>query len=885
MNIIDKTFDEIQTDSDVAQFKADEDPQVFKNIFAKWIGKRDSARTKATVEAVKFKDVPGDPKQIIKAIEGGDVKVSPKQKKYITKLRQTYDRLFNEAKEAGIDMNYQKDYLTHIWEKPIDQVRAEYQTAKQKFGFSGERTIPTYEEGIKMGLKPKYSNPVEILSEYVRRLETTKANIELFKDLKEQGLIVSGSKVANDPNFTPVNAPGFPRAIFRIGNNKTVISNWYAPKNVANQINNIMTPQDNGRMGKIFKKTAKLSSTVQDITMSGGLPKTPLNAWTAAQATKEILSGRVVSPLTSFVRSLSGKSSNKFFQENAQQIIKMQERNIPVSTTFTVDNLIDSKTATKTFGEAIGSKWNKLMNEPTFRRFMPQLQINLFNDIEAGLLKAGKTETEAADIAAQAVKNFYGVKGSDKVAAGSKLWNDMVTTGLFAPKYRESMINFWVNNLKAVKKPFAPENITNTKFVIGAFLTYLGMNAINKANTGNDMADNPSGKEDKMLIKTKDGYIGVPFLSSIATMPRMGYMAGKQLVEGDVAGAVNTVAKGSTSSLIRPIADIMSNEDYYGSPIYDESSGKPWGDIGLYLAGKYNHPYIRETLNIVGQNLPENTKKQLGISKNPVPLYQTLSKGLELPFRFYNNNKGRDALATARYFDDKKLIEKSLSKEDKETWNLLKKKSGEQNILNSQQKALLLLNNPQLQQAEEAMAIQAMNRGETVDPIWELPPSWRKVVWASRVQLPGQKNTYDTLLSQQPWYKEFKEKQNQFYDSVGSSETNTGSLMPYPEPSAYVQQQMDAKNWKDPEVQAWFTARDQYYNQQLMALGLPPMSTDSGFSSRKGKSKRAITVKLSEPKKISITWKPMKRNLPTLKLAKAPTIKLAAPSRKYTIAA
>lgn len=61
--------------------------------------------------------------------------------------------------------------------------------------------------------------------------------------------------------------------------------------------------------------------------------------------------------------------------------------------------------------------------------------------------------------------------------------------------------------------------------------------------------------------------------------------------------------------------------------------------------------------------------------------------------------------------------------------------------------------------------------------------------------------------------------------------------------------------------------------------------SDSVSSSRQGKSKRAITVKLSEPKKISITWKPMKRSLPTLKLAKAPTIKLAAPSRKYTIAA
>lgn len=860
-----QTFEQADNAANFAQLKAEEDKNAFQRVFAKWIGQRDAAKTKATLVASQHTNVPGNPTEIIKSIENRKLKVNPEQKTYIDNLRSTYDQLFKEAKDAGVDMNYVQDYLTHIWDKPISQIKMDYKAAKQKFGFASDRSLPTYEEGIKMGLTPKYNNPAQILNEYTRRLEEVKSNIQLFKDLKKEGLIVGGSKVSGDPNFVPINAPGFPRANYQIGNNQTVISNWYAPKEIASKINQVMTPQDYGGLGKVTGTLGKLSSGIQDVTMSGGVPSTPLNAWSFAQTTKELLSGRIKSPLVSLIRSISGESSQKFFQDNAGQIIKMQERNIPLSTNFKIENLIDSNTAKRTFGEKVGGVWNQIVNEPTFQRFMPQLQINLFNDIESSLLKSGRGEQEAADIAAQAVKNFYGVKGSDKTALSNKLMSDVTKTVFFAPKYRESMVNFWINNLKAMANPLAPENVTNTKFVIGAVLTYLTMNAINKANTGNDMWDNPTGKEDKMLVKTKDGYVGVPYLSSIATVPRYGIMMGKHALQGDFK-QVGLDAKNLLSSGVRPMADILGNQDWSGNEIVPQGSTNPWGDVGLYLAGQYNHPYIKAALNTAGSNLPADVKSKLGISKNPVPLYQTLSTAAELPFRFYNNKNGQDALQTARYFDGRNQVTKAMDKETLSAWNVLHPQSStgrevDNKTLSSQQKATLLLNNPRLQQAEELLAMAQKQRGEVVDPVWDLTPSQRKVVWASRIQLPGQKNTYDTYLSSQPWYKDFLNKQSNYYSSfTKSGDAKTSGQMSYPEPSVYVQKQMDNKNWNDSEVQAWFKARDEYNNQQLLALGLPTISSSS-YSSK--------------PKKVSLTGG--KKSVPKIKIsqAKIPTIKIA----------
>lgn len=824
--------------ADVAQINAEGNPKTFQDIFAKWIGKRDSAKTKATMVAKDFTNVPGDSTKIINAIEDRNIKVSGEQASYINKLRTAYDKLFEEAKASGIDMNYTKDYLTHIWEEPMSQVKAQYKAAAQKFGFSKDRVLPTYEEGIKMGLTPKYNNPAQILNEYVTKLEQTKANLELFNNLKDQGIIVHGSQVRGDPNFAPINAPGFPASRVKINEGETYVGNWYAPTEIAQKINQVFTPQDYGNLGKVTSGFAKASGTIQDVTLSGGLPGTPLNAWTFAQTQKEILGGNPLSPFQSIYRTLT-KQDKAFFEKNAGQIVKMQERNIPVNTNFKIENMVDQSTIDRTFGEKVGKVWNAAVNDPTFQSFSPQLTINYFNKIEKAALNKGMSESEAADIAAQAVKNFYGITGSNVTAQRSKLGQDAIKAIFFAPKFRESMINFWANNVKALKNPLALENRANSIFIVGSLLTFAGMNLINKKNTGHYMWDNPSGKEDKMLIKTKDGYIGVPFESSIATMPRTAFKMGKQVLQGNLKGAALT-GKGFLSSAIRPPLDIINNENYYGGQITDPNNPS-WTDRAIYLAGQYNHPYIQAGLNVLGQNLPKDTKSKLNITSQPEPAYQTLSKALELPFRFYNNKTTggvtQDAMQTAYYFDDRGQVEKSMDQQTLNLWNVLHPQSSSGRSVNSTistvQKATILLNNPQVAAAEEALATAQKQRGEQVDPIWDLTPEQRKLVWASQIQLPGQKNTYDTYLSSQSWYKPYLQAREQYYATLPQTQTQTQTgMMAYPEPSPEVQAQMDAKNWKDPGVQAWFKARDEYNNQQLLALGLPTLSNGYSYNSK-----------------------------------------------------
>jgi len=900
------TGEEADTAMNFAELKASEDPKAFNNIFSNWIGKRESSKTKATVEASKFTNIPGNPEDIIKSVEGGKVNLTPEQQTYSAELRKTYDNLFNEAKKEGVDMNYLENYLTHIWDKPLNQVAQDYKTARQTFGFGGERQLPTYEQGIKMGLKPKYTNPAQILEDYTRRLNETFANMELFKNLKNEGLIVGGSKVSGNPNFAPINAPGFPRAKFNIGEQGSVISNWYAPKDIANQINKIFTPQDYGTIGKIAKAGANLSGKVQDITLSGGIPKTPVNAWTIAQTTKEVLSGRIKSPLTSIFRSLSEKSSNKFFQENAGQIVKMQENNVPMNTSFNVENLIDKGTAKNLFGDNIGSAWNKIVNEPTFKRFMPQLQINLFNDIEKSLLKKGVSSTDATKQAAQAVKNFYGLVDTSNMAKRDKLGQNIISSVFFAPRYRESMINFWVNNLKGLKNPISPENITNTKFTIGAIISFVAMNAINKANTGNNMWENPSGKEDKMLIKTKDGYIGLPFLSSIATMPRLAARAVMHSIQGDFPEVTKDI-KGTLSSAIRPVVDVFNNEDYFGGEIYDPDKSSKWGDIGLYLAGQYNHPYIREIMNTVARDLSPEVKKKLGLTKDSVPAYQTFSKAMELPFRFYNNkvNKGgtgtTDVLETARYYESKDEATKELSSDQKKLYDAMEQKrpddiSQASDIQMNMAEALQLLANPAILRAKAKTAIDtATKTGQALDPFYTLDKDQQLVVLRLKTFYPGDKEKTNITNENIDWLKPYWTARSAYFDELETK----GVIAKQEESEEFATPEMQKKldyyytlpygtgartayiN-QNPDLVEYWDKKRAITNEKRAELGL---TEQAGFTAY-AKEPKKLTAKITKYESPKANIKFSSPRASKFKLKPSPKIKITkTDNRKYTIKA
>ena len=123
----------------------------------------------------------------------------------------------------GLDINYLKNHVAHIWKQDIREVMSKYEFFKRKYGFQNERMIPTYEEGIKMGLTPRFKNPQAILGYQYQQLLKAKNGIEAFKTLREQGLIVPAAVGAKNPGFEPIRALGFPQSEARIDNQKTVI--------------------------------------------------------------------------------------------------------------------------------------------------------------------------------------------------------------------------------------------------------------------------------------------------------------------------------------------------------------------------------------------------------------------------------------------------------------------------------------------------------------------------------------------------------------------------------------------------------------------------------------------------------------------------------------
>lgn len=632
-----------------AKYMAEANKLAFDQSFNKWIADKEIARTKGYQVGSKVKIPEGEEWNVVKAIEGtGETKAT----ETVKQLQDEFDTAYKEAKDFGIDIGYLKNYITHVWEQSPQDVAQAYKVFSQKFKWAKHRTLPTYDEGIEMGLTPKYNNPRQILAHYVEKLNETKANINFLKDLKDKGLIVDASAGRMTPGLVPLNAPGMLRSTSRIDGETAVIGNYYADPKIAETINRVFDSTEKGTLGNILEKTAIASRTLQDLSMSGGIPKTPINAFTIAQMTKEILAGRLKSPLGSFFRSMSGEATEKFYKENLPTIQKMQERNVPINTTLDIESLGESSFIQKAFTgskpgkwEGVKSVWNKAMNEPTFKRFMGQLQVNLFNDIEQKALQSGKTAQEAADVAGNAVNNFYGLVGTGKRAMRDPNLENTASTFLFAPRYREAMVNFWVNNLKALGHPLKLENRTNMAFNVGALALFAAYDYMNQELNGHHLWENPKGKEDKLLVPNGKTTVGIPYLSSIATVPRALYREGKMLVEGDISGAAKDALQTYSSSMIKPVADVLNNSDYFGNEITRDidTAKEKFKKVGGYLAKQYTgHPYVKTAIDAATGDKP-------GL--------QLASQALELPFRFYKTESIQNAPFWEEYQKQKQVNE------------------------------------------------------------------------------------------------------------------------------------------------------------------------------------------------------------------------------------
>jgi hypothetical protein len=898
--------EEVKQQADIAQINAEGNTPSFDKIMAEWVGKKKSAETKGTLVGSKIKNVPADPIEVIKAIENPNIKNTPEVEKYMTEYRKLDNEVFNQAKQAGIDIKYLKNHIAHLWNQPEEVVQKQYQAFKQKYGLANTRLIPTYEEGIKMGLTPKYTSPAQILAESVKKLEETKAGIEAFRKLKDQGFIVPATVGIKQKDFMPITAPGFTRNVSRVNEELGMIGNWYAPREIATQINTLFSPKEYGPVGSVLKTTRKVSGIVQDVGLSGGAPGTPANAFGVAQMLKETTAGRPIQAVKSFIRSFSDKASKDYFEKQSGQLVKMQERNVSISPNFNINNLVGGvkkdvvgavrnaiKGQFKDAGGDLANIWHRMVNDPTFQRFMPQLQVSYFNDIEKAALKKGFGPKEAADIAAKAVKNFYGLTGTDITARGKGIQDPMIQdilgTFTFAPKFRESMINFWANNVKTLKNPLALENRANTTFIAGAIATYLGMDYLNYKLNGKHIYENPKGTEDKLLIPTDTGeVIGIPFLSSIGTVPRALFREGKMLLSGDIKGTVKDIGQTYTSMLFKPFMDLANNADYFGKEIAP-SEGTSQEKVTAQAKYLYNqfvmaHPYLKEVFDSRNQS---------------DPAYQRISRAMELPLRFYT----QASIGSKYYYGAVDKILNTLSDVERNIFNSIPK--ADSNDPNTRiLKYQTFLTYPSIFEAKQKIELETSAKtGRPPDPLYLVDYDLAKK-YMRYESLPEGSTDRKSMTQSYPELITMFQIRNKYFQEnpLPAAKTQTTTR---PIASPEVQAAMDRKDWNYPGVKDYLNANTEFNNSQREKLGLP--GTTSGgsgssytskkvsnflkydkykWSNLKAKSKASIKKAIKGTgKKISVKSvksilkgikAPKKRKSLALKLPKKPILKINA---------
>ena len=609
--------------------------QEFRAFTNEYLGTKKAAQTSADELIRNINEfVPLNSKQKLEALEvidGAKTTTDPQVQKYVDAYRRTTDELYKSYTDQGVKMGYQTEYLPRNYKNPTTGeaiTRQEYDILARGSGRMQSRTAETLNIDALIS-----KDPNELLKRYIESMDSAVAGRKYFTNLEQKGYIVQSLDGKPVRGMKPVLSEG-------LGGDGI----YYAKPDVADALNKIFgTQPDNGVLGKTLDKTAKVSANIQDIVLSGGVPGRPFNAFTIAQLQKEVTAGHPVRAIKTFVNSWSPKKFDEFARANAQSIREIQQGGIDINAKIadtyqgTIQQILGSDSK---FKEA----WGQMAYDPTFKRFMPTLEIMKYNATKNSLIKKGVSEAEARATAIESLKNWTGKRDMYANATASKVGSDAATTLLFAPKYRESMINFWKNNAKA----FSKENIKNPafadnrRFVMGALVTLVGMNAANYGLNGTTMAGNPDGKKDKLLVpigQTEEGnrkYLGIPYMSSIATVPRNVAMGGYNLL----TGKFNEAGKNASSFLsipVRTTTDILNNENYFGSKIYDPNASAPQrvASAAAYVAKNNMHPYVREGLNIAGGKLPEDAQKALGVQK--IPLYQSASQATELPLKFYDS--------------------------------------------------------------------------------------------------------------------------------------------------------------------------------------------------------------------------------------------------------
>lgn len=740
------------------------------------------------------------------------------------------DRLVR-ANEAGVETATRKNHIYQAYSQTPEEIKQiiEGKGLNKKPGFTMQKAFPTFLEAQdKAGLLPKYTTHGQLSALAEDQLGKAVAGKKLQNFLEQAGYIKAGADAPHE--YVPIASPNFPRA--------SDGSVFMAQPKVAEVLNNVFGGVPQSPIQKGLKVVGKASAKAQATLLT--TPGYTVHGFSISQAGKDITAGigRVVSghpiqgikmaatPIQAMARGIFG-SAGDFEKANADSIRQMANEGIGYTGKF--DYKTDQPNTAVPGKITIGGAYNKVeqatVGTPTFQKFMFQRRVQLFSQFRDALVSAGLPLQDAVHGAAQQLKNYDGIVNDLGRSPDVK---NFMKAFFFAPQYRESVMGSLINTLKGTADFKNADYQYSRSLLLGMGVTYLAYNALNMKTTGHPIWQNQQGKEFSVMFPYKqDGQLkfnSIDWMPGITTIPRSIVGTITSLARGDTNTAIQQ-AGGFFSSPIQTVTQALSNKGHFGNTLFDPS--KP---LLPQQAG-----YVASNLLLPGGvNTVAKYFQQQSQGKNP-SLPMAAANLLQLPVK-----EGTDST----YFNNKNIAMGSLDQNQQNVFNELYSREHDSNGLpipldneTKRANAILRRDNPAILAAETQAAVKtAQQTGQPLNPLYTYTPEQQKVILEYEGQLVGSPERKEALAAN---------------NSLPASDPNKGVLADYftkaaqystqlqasgvkfpqsnnpvpPTASPYVQQQLNAKNYADPQVKAFLTADTAYKNQVRGQAGAPLLNS------------------------------------------------------------
>jgi hypothetical protein len=839
-----------------------------------------------------------------------DQETVEKAKPLIEKHRQFNDILYEKAQDAGFDLNYLKNHILQQWKQTQEQIDDIIQAKGlgKTPGFTKSRVIENYEKGVKLGLTPNFTTFGQLNAEAYGMLEKAIANREFANILIESKQLLPANKAP--ASWEMVTARFFPTAKIKV-NGKTLDVPYKASPQMAEYLNNMFGGQRMGFASKVLKGLGDFMARVQDIILTGGLGS--INGFTVGHVFKDFTGGlgdivtlhpvRGINTMTSSPRAMLRAfipddilgvklpGSKSFEQAHSKSIREMISQGLEYRgvENYKIDQPNVSEKFIKQLAKKPGEAWYKLLNKPTFAKFMYQRKVTLYEGFKNAFLKKGLDEKEAISKAASMLKNYDGMVED---MGRSEDVKNFLRGFFFAPRYREAVVGAQSNVLKGATLKIAdPTYSASRSLGLGMAIMYLIYNQINKKlNNGRNIWENPPGRQFEVMIPVKKiglegkegDYLSIPWMPGFTAVPRRAIEGTSALIQGDYQEAGRQYS-GLTSSGLNIVGETLSGKDYFGREIYDES--KPiLPQAAKYMATSLLPSYGREYIRF---------KEQEAKGKSPNKVI-AIARALELPIKEGNEN-------TQWYFASQNKVLKEMDKQDKEVYEEIYGSAGKNDkeptntIEKKQQKmveAQLLLNNPSVVEARRKVLLEKSKKtGEPVDPFFLLTPEQQRVVLLNDAEPPGSEVADELVKANIDWLKPYWTARSAYYDELeakGVFDNQEKEELPGPkfvtDPAIlklqdqyfelpYGTGQRTAFIQQHPELAIYWDEKRQYENEMRVAMGLPPIEDSFGYGKWGSYKKKPKKITIKGVDTASYQIKPPKISAPVLKLSEnAPDI-------------